>query len=230
MKIVVAENPDKEAAEALTETLRAAAAKPILLMVSGGSAFSLLAGVDSAVLGPHITLTVLDERHTIDPTISNFAQLQKMTFYTRCLERGVQTIPTTVQAGESLQDLNKRFETSLRGWKAQHSDGVVVATMGIGSDGHTAGIFPGEWGVDFSGEAWVVGYSVPQTVNQYPDRLTVTYSFLRSQSNSVIVYAIGQDKFQLIQKLEQMNTFSPDVPYSILKELQNVKVFVSDFN
>ncbi len=227
MKIVVAEHPDNEAAKALTETLRANADKPILLLVSGGSAFGLFEGVDPSVLGPHLTLTVLDERYSTDPTINNFAQLEATSFYTKSLERSVHLIDTKVLAGESLFGFSERFESSLRAWKAQHTNGVVVATMGIGVDGHTAGIFPGEWGVDFSGEAWVVGYSVPLIINPYPDRVTVTYTFLRSQLNAVIVYATGNDKVHLIQELRTMNTFSPAAPFSIFKELPELTIFTN---
>lgn len=230
MKIVAVEHPDKEAAKALTETLRANADKPILLLVSGGSAFSLLEGVDQSVLGSQLTLAVLDERYSTDPTINNFAQLEETGFYAACLERGVNLINTKVLPSESLLGLSERFESALRAWKHAHSDVVVVATMGIGPDGHTAGIFPGEWGVDFAGEAWVVGYEVPTSINQYPDRVTVTYTFLRSQLNSAIVYATGPDKVHLIQELKTMNAFSPAAPYSILNDLQTVVVFTNDSN
>lgn len=69
--------------------------------------------------------------------------------------------------------------------------------MGIGQDGHTAGIFPGDHGFDFDGDVWVVGYFVPKEVNQYQERVTVTNTYLQTEIAQAIVYAVGEEKYNM---------------------------------
>jgi len=225
MKIIETEQPKEDAGQSLTDALREHSKKPILLMVSGGSAFSLLDFVEPSVLGPHITLTVLDERFSSDPAINNFTQLEQTKFFASCINKGVQTISTKVLEYESLHGLHNRFDTALHTWKEQNEDGVIIATMGIGPDGHTAGIFPGEHGVDFNDNTWVVGYTVPKEVNQYPERITVTNTFLRNKVDQAIVYAVGSDKYRLIQKLQATETSIQEIPATIFKEMPFLIIF-----
>jgi len=225
MKIIETEQPKEDAGQALTDALREHSKKSILLMVSGGSAFSLLDFVEPSVLGPHITLTVLDERFSSDPAINNFTQLEQTKFFASCINKRVQTISTKVLEYESLHGLHNRFDTALHTWKEQNEDGVIIATMGIGPDGHTAGIFPGEHGVDFNDNTWVVGYTVPKEVNQYPERVTVTNTFLRNKVDQAIVYAVGSDKYRLIQKLQATETSIQEIPATIFKEMPFLIIF-----
>ncbi|PIW97261.1 hypothetical protein COZ82_00525 [Candidatus Kaiserbacteria bacterium CG_4_8_14_3_um_filter_38_9] len=225
MKIIETEQPKEDAGQSLTDALREHSKKPILLMVSGGSAFSLLDFVEPSVLGPHITLTVLDERFSSDPAINNFTQLEQTKFFASCINKRVQTISTKVLEYESLHGLHNRFDTALHTWKEQNEDGVIIATMGIGPDGHTAGIFPGEHGVDFNDNTWVVGYTVPKEVNQYPERVTVTNTFLRNKVDQAIVYAVGSDKYRLIQKLQATETSIQEIPATIFKEMPFLIIF-----
>jgi len=225
MKIIETEQPKEDAGQSLTDALREHSKKPILLMVSGGSAFSLLDFVEPSVLGPHITLTVLDERFSSDPAINNFTQLEQTKFFASCINKRVQTISTKVLEYESLHGLHNRFDTALHTWKEQNEDGVIIATMGIGPDGHTAGIFPGEHGVDFNDNTWVVGYIVPKEVNQYPERITVTNTFLRNKVDQAIVYAVGSDKYRLIQKLQATETSIQEIPATIFKEMPFLIIF-----
>ena len=225
MEIFETEQPKEDAGQSLTDALREHSKKPILLMVSGGSAFSLLDFVEPSVLGPHITLTVLDERFSSDPAINNFTQLEQTKFFASCINKRVQTISTKVLEYESLHGLHNRFDTALHTWKEQNEDGVIIATMGIGPDGHTAGIFPGEHGVDFNDNTWVVGYTVPKEVNQYPERVTVTNTFLRNKVDQAIVYAVGSDKYRLIQKLQATETSIQEIPATIFKEMPFLIIF-----
>jgi len=41
-----------------------------------------------------------------------------------------------------LEKLAHRYESSLFEWAKKHPEGKIIATMGIGFDGHTAGIMP----------------------------------------------------------------------------------------
>lgn len=227
MQIVATPTPTEEASKALTDSLRAYPGRPMLLMVSGGSALSLLDLVDISVLGPHITLTVLDERYSTDVAVNNFTQLSETTFFTSCTLAGVHVISTKVLIGESLLDLQLRFDDALHTWKEQYTDGVVVVTVGIGSDGHTAGIFPKIPEVDFDGKDWTVAYTLPKNINPYPHRVTVTNTFLRDCVDEAIVYAVGPEKSILVNTLESSTFSTQEFPAAVLKEISQLRIFTS---
>ncbi len=205
MEIIETESPSEDAGKALSEALLEHKDTPVLLMLSGGSAFAILDFVSPEVLGSHVTVTVLDERYSTDSKVNNFAQLEQTDFYKICVERDTYIISTKVLEGESMGGLRQRFDVALHGWKEQNKDGVILTTMGIGHDGHTAGIFPGEHGVDLNGNDWIVGYSVPKEVNEYTDRVTVTNTFLRECVHKAIVLVAGKEKIQLISELSAEN-------------------------
>ncbi len=224
MEVIETTSPKEDAGKALGVLLEENKVKPILLILSGGSAFTILDFVPTTVLGSHITVTVLDERYSIDPAVNNFAQLEQTSFYKTCIEQGVNYISTKVLEGETMEALRDRFDLALHTWKEQNRDGVVIATMGIGADGHTAGIFPGEYGVDFNDDAWVVGYSVPKEVNEYTDRVTVTKTFLKN----VVDFAIGyldRDKKPEVAARLMLNDLSGDLPMNTLHTLKAAKLF-----
>lgn len=227
MEIITTDKPKEEASKALSDSLRAYAGRPILLMVSGGSAFSLLDLVDTSVLGPHVTLTVLDERLSSNNAVNNFAQLEQTKFFASCALAGVRTISTKVLLKETLQDLQHRFDKALHDWKEQHTNGVILVTMGIGADGHTAGIFPGAQEVDFNDEDWTVGYALPKDINPYAYRVTVTYAFLRDCVDEAIVYAAGPEKSLVVNTLQLNASSLQTFPAAIFKEMLQLRVFTS---
>jgi 6-phosphogluconolactonase/glucosamine-6-phosphate isomerase/deaminase len=225
MKVFETGDLVQAAGAALTEALRASLKKPSLLMLSGGSAFSLLTFVPEAVLSPRLTVTVLDERFSLEPTINNFTQLEQTEFFARCQTQGVQFISTKVFPEDTVRNVADTFERGLREWKHRNTEGVIIATMGIGEDGHTAGMFPGEYGVDFDGDAWVVGYSAPLEVNQYPERITVTRTFLKQQVTEAVVFAVGERKYQYVQEIRKGDGESRKIPAGVLQEMNSVQIF-----
>lgn len=202
MEIIETQSPKEDAGKALNEALLQHKEGSVLLMLSGGSSFTILDFVSPDTLGPHVTVTVLDERYSADSSVNNFAQLEQTNFYAICIERGAQIISTKVREGESMEELRDRFDAALHKWKEQNEDGLIIATIGIGSDGHTAGIFPGEHGVDFNDSDWVVGYSVPKEVNEYTDRVTVTNTFLREYISKAVVVVLGEEKNLIVTELK----------------------------
>ncbi len=224
MEIIKTDSPREEAGKNLSKALRERSDTPILLMLSGGSAFTILGFTSLEVLGPHITLTVLDERYSTDPQVNNFAVLEQTDFFKTCMERGVKTISTKILEEESREMLRDRFEAALRDWKAQNKNGSVIATMGIGADGHTAGIFSGTQGIDFNGYAWVVGYSILHTENECTERITVTNTFLRDEVSATVVFAVGAHKKRFVDALRSTQCDAYILPCCILREMAMVSV------
>jgi 6-phosphogluconolactonase/glucosamine-6-phosphate isomerase/deaminase len=183
---------------AIEQTLRDAGGKPIMFLVSGGTAFDVLNELSEELFDSNVTVSVVDERFTTDPEVNNFLQLQKTDFYHTATSRGVSCIDTIPQAGETIEALAKRFDDGLKTWRTSHPDGIILVFMGIGRDGHTAGImaYPDDirtFQFMFEdADVWVTSYNAGNR-NPYPLRVTTTLPFLRSV-DTAIVYVVGEAK------------------------------------
>lgn len=163
-ELTINQEPGSEAAaaaagEALNNFLAENRETPVLLMLSAGSALSLLDYVGQKSLGENLTVAVLDERFSTDEKTNNFARLQHTDFYAMAMEVEVSFFGSLPRPGETMHDLAARMEKNLRTWKSENPHGIIVATLGMGKDGHTAGIFPFSdaegFNKMFAGENWV---------------------------------------------------------------------------
>ena len=201
--------------------------QPILLMLSGGSALTILDYLGDHALGENITVSVLDERFSTDTNINNFAQLQKTEFYTAALNAEVSFFGTLPRPNETATEMATRFENNLKTWTDQNSAGIIMATLGMGADGHTAGIFPNpdeqKFNKLFNNGAWVVPYNVGNQ-SEHRERVTTTLNFLRNIDTG-FAYVSGEDKKEKLLQLEnhegQINNLSALAWYDI----KDVKVF-----
>jgi 6-phosphogluconolactonase/glucosamine-6-phosphate isomerase/deaminase len=210
-------------------TMQEYSSKPCLVLLSGGSAFSLLNVRLASHFGPQVTIGVLDERYITDASINNFAQLTNHPFFVHAQNAGCSFIDTRVQSGESHQHLAERFEHALKHWKRHNPHGVVVITQGIGPDAHTAGIMPfcedsQQFKTLFEGKDWVVAYDA-EDKNEHPLRVTVTNTFLRTVVDHSIVFAVGGNKKSALLYLTGAQVPLAEAPVQILKEMHDVTVF-----
>ena len=192
---------------------------PVLFLSSGGSSLELLDGLQ---IGENVTVSVLDERYSTDPTVHNFAQ-----FFERIRPNAF--IDTRVGQNETLQQLAERFEKELREWKNKNPGGKIMITQGMGSDGHTAGIMPYPENPQLfkelfeNTEHWVVGYDAKEK-NEYPMRVTVTMPFLRTADYS-IAYITGEKKKPAFERVLAKLGSLADTPARIMREMKNVQLF-----
>ncbi len=221
---VNAEEALRSAINYLAEILENNKDKPVLLLLSGGSAFSL---VDNLDVGQNVTVGVLDERYSDDESINNFSQLMKTDFYKKAQLVGCKFIDTRF-LGESQQVATDRFENILRDWKNQNSEGKVIITQGIGPDGHTAGIMPYPedeefFRNNFQSDNWVASYDT-KNKNPYPLRITTTITFLIDVVDISIVYAVGEKKKKPLYDLQNKGSIA-EVPARVLKKMKEVVIF-----
>lgn len=201
MEIIHTDNPTIEAGKVMGELLEQYKDTPVLLLVSGGSAFSLLENIPVSVLDARITFGVLDERYDTDPSVNNFAQLSETEFFKQAVLSGASYIDTKVASGESLQNLGLRFNQTLNKWKDNNPTGVVLITLGLGIDGHTTGLMPGYVEeVSWSG-VLAMGYEVTPLVNPFTRRVTVTSRFLKNEVTAAVAYVSGSDKCAVLARL-----------------------------
>lgn len=204
--------------------------KSVLLLFSGGSAFEILQGINRNILGECITCGVLDERYSKDKTVSNFEQLSSTLFYGEALAAGCHFIDTRVRDGESLEDLALRFENALIDWRCCNKEGAVFATMGVGKDGHTAGIMPNtENSAQFrelfeNNDRWMIGYHAGDK-NLYSERVTVTLLFLRNEVDAVVAYAVGEEKKDAIKRVCAKEGTLFETPARIMREMKKVNFY-----
>jgi 6-phosphogluconolactonase/glucosamine-6-phosphate isomerase/deaminase len=199
MNLISTTNPVVVAGAELTKILASCADVPVLLLLSGGSAFSFLAEVSETVLDERITLGVLDERYDLDPAINNFAQLSQLSFFARAVEGGCSFIDTRVEAGESLVDMALRYDLAIKSWRRQNPEGVVVATLGLGIDGHTAGIMPDYVDGLATSSSAVVGYTVPASVSLYQNRVTISPRFFKEDIAAAMAFVVGEEKYPSLE-------------------------------
>lgn len=213
----------KHAATALKQCFAHAQVAPVLFMASGGSALALLDDMEGF---PTMTLTVLDERYTQDPDISNFSQVAK----TRIFKTAGRFFDTRPQKNETLKSMAMRFEDFLREWKEKHPAGFVIATQGVGVDGHTAGIMPyPEHPEKFSklfddSRHWVREYDAREK-SEYSLRMTVTLHFLRELVDETFVYVVGKEKQGALARVLSSRGDVSETPARILQEMKHVRLF-----
>lgn len=235
MEIAKFESKEEAAAaagEALNNFLKNFKDKPVLLLLSGGSALTLLDYVGQKNLGENLTVSVLDERFSQDGQVNNFIQIQQTDFYTDAQTANASFFGTLPRVGETKENLARRWQDNLKKWHEQHPQGKIFATVGMGADGHMAGIFPlpedqTKFNQLFNAADWVVAYNALGK-NQYPERVTTTFTFFK-EIDEAIGYICGQEKkskFEaLISKTGQLQT----LPALGLYKIKHVQIF-TDIN
>ncbi len=225
------EEVTRQAAQKLSSILQIYAREkiPVLFLVSGGSAFALLDGVDPSVFGPYLTIGVLDERYSEDPMVNNFSQLMKTHFYGTARSAGCPFIDTRLLQSETQEALRMRFEKALKQWRQDHAEGKIVITQGMGPDGHTSGVLP--FSEDERGfidtfnnpDHWTAAYDAAGK-NPYPLRVTTTLSFLR-QVDASILFVCGADKKEALKKVLAHEGSLAQTPARIINDMPQVFVF-----
>ena len=217
------------AGEAITQVIEQYPETPLLLLFSGGSALSIIEHIDAQAIDSRVTLSVLDERFGVSEEESNFAQLATTDFYANATAAGAFTIDPRGIEGEGLEENARWFEAALYGWQQKNPGGIVVATQGIGDDGHTAGILPFADNVEYftatfdQTDRWAVGYEVSAEKSAYTQRITVTVPFLRTIVTSGVVYAVGEKKQQVLSAvLNQPDASQAKMPARVINQMNDI--------
>jgi len=231
MLVIRTETPEKDAARRVNTLLDEYRTRDVLLLLSGGSAFVLLPHFDTKLLSERITVSVLDERYTFDDTASNFAQLAQTPFFEQAQKQRVALIDPRPEENESLRDAARRFDLALKHWHITHHDGIVVATMGIGHDGHTSGVLPDPENPEsftrlfLTDDLCVRGYHVNLRHNPHPDRMTTTLSYLQRHVHHVAAYAVGEEKRKALEMLRDPRGALAEIPARIMHGMHDVELY-----
>lgn len=143
---------------------------------------------------------VVDERFDPNANIYKAITQQYSKFYFTIANRGGSFIDTSPHL-ESLEEMADWYNTKLQYYieKTQTSDnGEMLAVLGMGPDGHTAGIFPYPEKMDWFNEMFVstnkyaVGYDATGK-NEFTKRFTMTFHALDTMTQ-LCAYVVGENK------------------------------------
>lgn len=224
--------PLKDAYTALNAVLEEAQGKDILLLLSGGSALALVEHISLSLLGAHVTISVLDERWTYEKEDSNYAQLTSLPCWKNIQKSGAQCIDPRPRRPEDLQDTAMRFDLALKHWHITHRDGIVIVTMGIGPDGHTAGVLPFPNNAEIFEPLFehtstcIRGYTVPPEQNPHTKRMTATITYVKRHVDHAIVYAVGKNKQDALTKIEAREGTLADTPALVLHDMRDGHLYI----
>lgn len=189
--------------------------KNVLWLVSGGSNIQSAVKVMSNIpneLQMQLTILPVDERFgKVGHEDSNYQQLLDAGF--NC---GDAILLNILEPNLSIEQTDERFK-SLAGQAFEEAD-VVIAILGIGVDGHIAGILP-ESLASKESRKYVSSYDSDSF-----QRITLTFPALR-KIRAAYVYAYGQSKADALTSLIS-EIINPEIqPAQILKELPEAYVY-----
>lgn len=187
--------------------------KPTLMLLSGGSNIQVAAAVDHDILHHSlITRMALDERFTQDTQQNNSLLLQMA---------GVDVVPTIPHPQETLEQFGQRFALLLKTWLDDNPNGKVICTLGMGADGHIAGISPFPNDKEQFSQLFLktnelaIGY----TGNlQPPQRVTVTPTFL-TRVDTIVTCITGEEKRAVLKTFVQHSSQPHQHPVQLLHTL-----------
>jgi 6-phosphogluconolactonase/glucosamine-6-phosphate isomerase/deaminase len=204
-----------EGIDALTKRLvdELTAGKHVLWMIPGGSNIPAAVRIMEQIpyaLTNFLSITLSDERYG-EPghDNSNWQQLISAGF------QGKQAILLPVLiSGATLDDVTRAFDKMLSE-QFQKND-IIIAQLGIGSDGHISGILPESEATTAGGLA--AGYHSEQYT-----RITTTFTAIE-QVTAAYVFAFGAEKQSALNNLRQDISVIQE-PAQVLKKIPESFVF-----
>ncbi|MBX4197175.1 6-phosphogluconolactonase [Candidatus Saccharibacteria bacterium] len=193
-------------------TVRLEAGQSVLWLLSGGSAIDVAVQTAkdlSALNLNRLMVSLVDERYgSPGHQASNWQQLIAQGFKLT----GAQLHP--VLDGSSLEQTTENFNQFIKG--AAINTPYKIALLGLGADGHTAGILPHSPALD---SRQIV------TVYRGPDYQRITLSPLGLQlMDEAIVFATGNSKAKALDDLTK-NLSSNVQPAQIIKQIPQAAVY-----
>lgn len=189
----------------------------VLWIISGGS--NIAGGVEvmnmlQSFVGKkdigRLTVMLSDERFgPVGHKDSNWQKLMEAGFNVT----GVNVVP--VLTGLEFEATKDAF--SLNAKKAFNKADIIVGQLGLGADGHTAGVLPQSRGVDDTSVA------VAYEANDFK-RITLTLKMIKKIS-VVFLFALGESKRAIVADLEGKDLPLLEMPAQIFKRMKDVRVY-----
>lgn len=187
----------------------------VLWLVSGGSNISIQTEAMQKIpedLTRKLTIMPVDERYgPYNHTYSNAAQMRRSGFEPKRAEW-----IDILEGSESLEDTTRLLNDYMA--RKIAVDDYIFATLGLGAEGHTAGILPHSPALHCTD--FVVSYKADDFI-----RITLCADTLAAQCDEAIVSAFGETKHQALQKLADSQDDRDSWPGDLLHEISNCTVY-----
>ncbi len=210
LKIISSKNPEiaiaKETAAVLNSNL--SKNKKVLWLLAGGSAVKYYALMSEYVEKDldlsNLTISLGDERYDENPIhdTATWPVLRELELFQNFEKNGANIFH--ILTGSSLESDANGFDQFLK----QEFD-YILCSLGIGSDGHTAGIIPLSseelFHQIYSNDKLAVGHVQG---GKHPKRITITPKMI-TKSDKVLAYAVGEDKKPTLNTLQELDLSYP---------------------
>lgn len=222
MKIVCSNNPAQAAGESISQLLEQHNGDTLCLL-SGGSALQVVQHIQKPTSECRTIFMLGDERGSREPTVNNFLQLQSTWPDSWVTDACLETVPTEA---ESLTEFAERFSKQLDSTINDLQNLQIVYLMGMGHDGHTAGVFP------LDEDQFTRIYEHDQSiVPVHLDALTidsrasVTPQWVLNHVDHIIGYATGEFKHTILVSLRNESKAIHERPAELWKQKSGSMVF-----
>jgi 6-phosphogluconolactonase/glucosamine-6-phosphate isomerase/deaminase len=184
----------------------------VVWLLSGGSSIAVATATATLLAKSdlsNLSIGLIDERYgALNHSDSNLRQLESSGFYLP----GINIVP--VINGLGFEASTEKYNSFIEQIFSQNI--YKIGLLGIGSDGHTAGILPDSSAVE--SEKYVIGYKATDY-----QRITLTGKGLRVLDRA-IVYAAGTSKKTALQNLTK-SLPAIKQPAQLLKQIPRVDVY-----
>lgn len=228
----------KSASKFVTEVL--SSNRKTLLLLSGGSAVNIYKRIANCELrlfvgkagSKNLAFAQVDERFQPESNnpinqLSNYPisneninanQIEKTGLWEMCRKNN---IPYYLISQEgTLKEATRRYDQTISKLFKEYTYRLTI--LGIGEDGHTAGLLPGYKDV-WNTDKYVVGY---ENIGKFPKRITLTPKALMELDQAIVV-ASGENKKEAIKKiLNPVNAEKIDqYPAVLINKIKKVDLF-----
>ena len=223
MEIHTTQNPAKTLGEKLTEIINNHSGDTLCLL-AGGSSLDVVEFIQPTYKPECRTIFVMgDERVSGEPSVNNYLQLEARYPDFRILKH---TINTTASNRERPTEFAKRIAVEIEKNISQSKNLKIISLLGVGGDGHIAGIFPMDR-ADFNDTYPHDQMYVPVTLEglERNFRATFTPNWILNNVTELFVYAQGESKLDILYMLTSENKSNHERPAEIIKQHMSAHIY-----
>jgi 6-phosphogluconolactonase/glucosamine-6-phosphate isomerase/deaminase len=235
-RLIITDTPAKEVGEHISASIQEHTGD-IVCLLSGGSALDVVEHIQPGKKCFHDECTpglckktecrtifmMGDERVSGDAKVNNYLQLKSRYSEHPILEKVLKTEPLE---NESAKDFSLRIEQDFFSTVTELNNLKILYVVGIGTDGHVAGIFPAEiqqFRKTYQDDLNYV--PVPAEGLRIDSRASFTPNWILTNVDELIGYVVGSDKLEILTKLNQEDKKLHERPAELLKQHSRSTVY-----